>query len=106
MSFRTALQRLKAHEPKQLIAGRYEECGYGCCALGVVVPVTRQYASTAIGELVMVSWAVREALRELGMDEHEAERLQRVNDDYSGLLSKRYDHVVAWLEAEVAKEPA
>lgn len=105
MSYRVALERLRAYAPKMLTWGYYEVADGHCCAIGAVAPATRRCDTEGIVLLARHIPSVRDELIRLGMDEHEAFALQKVNDYFDGTPAERYAHVLSWLEAEVAKEP-
>ena len=110
MSYKTALEKLKAHEPKRLAWHSYLRDGISC-AIGAIAPSTH-------GAVGFIQYVLRDNARAaleidaLCMPPHEAELLQRINDNFIGSCEmnsvdsqeERYAHVLAFLEAEVAKE--
>ena len=112
MSYKLALEKLKAHEPKRLAWRSYCRMGIPC-AIGAIAPSTR-YKGNFILPVCRDSDVVAAEIHALGLSENEAEIIQLVNDQFldGGDLAAnspraqedRYAHVLAWLEAEVAKE--
>jgi hypothetical protein len=109
MSFKGALERLKAYEPKRLIAAQYQDGLGDCCAIGAICPETRLMGAERVSRFWRDWEPLGASLEALGLREWEAVLLQRKNDALfcgrtSGVEERRYEGVLAWLEAQVAKE--
>ena len=113
MSYKKALNVLRALPDKRLIKGAYESYvgNTPCyCAVGALLKEDPQndavfelYNQASIGALYAVH---REALTEAtGLTLGEAVRLQEVNDENSHeSMEVRYRRVLAWLQARVQEE--
>lgn len=111
MSYRKALERLRAYKPERLISGEYQ-VDDDCCALGALIPFTWDSPRTPEGEtydirtLAKSAMTVVRSIDALDMTLTEAQHLQDVNDCFIGSEEERYACVLAWLEARVAEEVA
>ena len=107
MTFRIALERLRAYEPRALIMGVYRNEA-GCCAVGACVPQVAQRSFDCAREKAPLptsgTWFFATASAELGMDYNEVTRLVDENDRCGDTRAERYARVLAWLEARVAEE--
>jgi hypothetical protein len=108
MTFRIALERLRAYEPKELIYGAY--CNEaGCCAVGATCPEVANLAfaarySSSVERRLVTSQARKLACEELGLTSIEIDRLFNENDSFLDTREDRYTRVLAWLEERVAEE--
>lgn len=96
MSFRTALERLLAFEPKRLIRGRYWDGTCGCW-LGAVCPDMR-FERTYFGD------SFGDCVTEAGLTVGEAQRGLDESDLFRGTNEARYSHMVEWTARRVTEE--
>jgi hypothetical protein len=106
VTYRIALERLRAYAPKALSRGAFYEPSTGsCCAAGAVAPCLREYGDAVTEERCMSLW--QSAQRELNIRPQELNALTGTNDvggPDDETPAARYVRVLAWLEAAVAAE--
>jgi hypothetical protein len=111
VSYKKALEKLKALEDKRLAYSYYYDHGDRCyCAIGSLMPeVVRGMAQQVLGKrvwhLMEVDDSVKSAMDDVGLTVEEATQLQVCNDtDEDDTPGQRYERVIQKLEQWVAIE--
>lgn len=94
MSYRIALKRLLAYEPKKLVVGWYKnECG--CCVVGAILPSSRRHNSKDVWA-VLDDQVCRSEIHAMGLTDDHNDSLR------SHSAEDRYEQMVRWLQDKVA----
>jgi len=107
MSYRMALERLLAYEPKRLTKGWFEIFGKHC-AIGAIVPASRRFGEASIAHVFRDPKAVAE-IESLGLTCGEVVVMMEANDSFCGTPSDhrdgdRYLHMVEFLRKKLEIE--
>lgn len=105
MSYRTALERLREYDQKELGQCHYWD-GARYCPISIVCHQLRLVAGRrAVRYLCADHKWIADAIQSAGMSVDDAQRLQLISDRFEGTPEERFAYIVGWLWTEVAKEP-
>jgi hypothetical protein len=99
VSYRIALKRLLAYEPKKLIVGWYQN-DYGCCVIGAILTSSHRHNAKDV-DAILNDQVCYSEIQAMGLTDEEVTSMLDRNDSLRGDSDQaRYAHMVEWLQAQ------